>query len=287
MKTIVVTGATSGIGFAAARELIGKGYRVVGIGHCEENCALAEEKIRAESPDANVLFFAADLMQQREVHRLSAVLADYLNGHCGGKLHALVSNAGCVRSWYTTTEEGYEQQFALNYLAGFLLTHELMPFLQKANGRVILTGSESHKGMKVRWDDVMLQKRYNPLTAYKQSKLCALLFAKGFNDRYAAGGVRAYVVDPGLVKTEIGCKQTGSLVNLVWTLRKRHGAPPEIPAQTYAFLCGQEPRPEGLYYRLTNAKEYSKEVNGENAARLFELSEKLCGVHYGELEAVG
>ncbi len=219
MKTIVITGATSGIGFAAARNLVSRGYLVVAIGQSEENCALAGKKILAENPEGRIIFFAADLMQQREVQRIAGVLADYLNEHSGGELHALISNAGCVRSWYTTTEEGYEQQFALNYLAGFLLTYELLPFLRKAKGRVILTGSESHKGTKVHWNDVMLQNRYNPLKAYKQSKLCTILFAKGFNDR----------------------------MELM----------------------------------------YGREVNGENASRLFDLSEKLCGIRFGGMEAAG
>ena len=190
------------------------------------------------------------------------------------------------RSWYTTTEEGYEQQFALNYLAGFLLTYKLLPFLQKANGRVMMTGSESHKGIKVHWDDVMLRRGYNPLTAYKQSKLCNILFAKGLNDRYASKEIRAHVVDPGLVNTDIGNKQTGGLVNIIWAMRKKHGVSPEIPAKTFAFLCKQEPAPDGLYYYLCQESKYSKQVTSENADKLFELSERLCGIKYDKLEVI-
>lgn len=96
-----------------------------------------------------------------------------------------------------------------------------------------MTGSQSHRGARVHWNDVMLRHRYDPLTAYKQSKLCNLLFAKGLNDRYAALGIHAYVVDPGLVHTDIGDK-AGGIAGLVWRFRKTHGAAPEIPAQTYA-----------------------------------------------------
>ena len=71
-------------------------------------------------------------MQQREVIRISEEITSYLNDKCDGKLYALINNAGCVRSWYMTTEEGYEQQFALNHLAGFLLTYKLLPALIKA-----------------------------------------------------------------------------------------------------------------------------------------------------------
>lgn len=286
MKTIVVTGATSGIGFETARGLVRQGYAVIGIGRSEGNCVRARERILAEIPAGNLLYLAADLMQQREVNRVAGRLAAHLAQSCQGELHALINNAGCVRSWYTTTEEGYEQQFALNYLAGFLLTYRLLPFLQTANGRVIMTCSESHKGIRVHWKDPMLRGGYNPLTAYKQSKLCGILFAKGFNDRFAGTGMQAYAVDPGLVKTEIGCKQTGGLVNFIWTLRRKGGVSPEVPAKTYAFLCGADPAPDGLYYHLCRENKYSKQVTGNNASRLFALSERLCGIQYGGREAI-
>jgi NAD(P)-dependent dehydrogenase (short-subunit alcohol dehydrogenase family) len=280
MNTIVITGATSGIGFETARILARQGFNVLGIGRCKVKCNQAKKNILLENPDAKISFFVADLMQQREVIRVADEIILYLDERCNGELYALINNAGCVRSWYMTTDEGYEQQFALNHLAGFLLTYKLLPALRKAKGRIIITGSESHKGIKIRWNDVMLRRRYNPLTAYKQSKLCNVLFAKGLNDRYAGAGIRAYVVDPGLVNTDIGNKETGSLVNFIWSFRKKFGVSPEIPAKTYAFLCEQGTAPKGLYYCLCKEKSYSRQVTSENADRLFELSERLCGIHY-------
>ena len=280
MKTIVITGATSGIGLETVRILTRQGFNILGIGHSNENCDKAEKDILSVNRNAKVTYFWGDLMQQREVLRVADEISAYLNKNCHGELYALINNAGCVRSWYMTTEEGYEQQFALNYLAGFMLTHELFPLLQNAKGRVIMTGSESHKGIKVHWDDVMLRRGYNPLTAYKQSKLCDILFAKGLNDRYAASGIHAYVVDPGLVNTDIGNKKTGILVNFVWALRKRHGVSPTVPAKTFAFLCEQKDAPQGLYYCRCKENAYSKQVTSENANRLFALSEQLCGIHY-------
>jgi NAD(P)-dependent dehydrogenase (short-subunit alcohol dehydrogenase family) len=282
MKTIIITGATSGIGLAAARILTRSGYRVIGIGHDETRCRNAQASITAENPEGQFVWFCADLMQQREVLRLADSLADFLTTECGGELYALINNAGCVRSWYTTTEEGYEQQFALNYLAGFLLTYKLLSFLIKAHGRIIMTGSESHKGIRIRWNDVMLRNGYNPLTAYKQSKLCCILFAKGLNDRFASRGIRAYTVDPGLVNTDIGNKSTGGIVNFIWELRKKHGVSPEIPAKTYAFICTQPTAPEGLYYYLCRENTISRQVTSENADKLFDLSEQLCGIRYRE-----
>lgn len=286
MNTIVITGATSGIGLETARIMAQLGYFVIGIGHSRANCERAEENILSENPDAKTTYFSADLMQQREVLRVAADVIAYLNINRNGELYALINNAGCVCSRYATTEEGYEQQFALNYLAGFLLTYQLLPLLQKTKGRIIMTGSASHKGIRVRWDDVMLRRGYNPLTAYKQSKLCSILFAKGLNDRYSASGMRAYVVDPGLVNTDIGNKRTGGLVNFIWALRKRHGMPPAVPAKTFAFLCEQKETPEGLYYYLCGENMYSKQVTSKNADRLFALSERLCGIYYGKETAL-
>jgi len=283
MKTVVITGASSGIGLETARLLARLGYNVLGIGRSEANCNKAKELILSENTNAKVEYFLADLMQQREVNRVSEKINAYLNERCNGELHALINNAGCVRSWYMTTYEGYEQQFALNHLAGFLLTYKLLPALKKAQGRVIMTGSDSHKGIKVHWNDVMLRHRYNPLTAYKQSKLCNLLFAKGLNDRFALDGIRAYVVDPGLVNTDIGNKDTGFLVNLIWKIRKKHGVSPDVPAKTYAYLCEVKDVPDGLYFYLCKEKNYSNEVTKENADRLFELSERLCDIQYGKV----
>jgi NAD(P)-dependent dehydrogenase (short-subunit alcohol dehydrogenase family) len=280
MKTVVITGATSGIGFAAAQLLARQGYRIIGVGHSCENCERARATVLTDAPGASVVYFTADLMQQREVNRVADEIGAYLSADCGGGLYALINNAGCVRSWYTTTEEGYEQQFALNVLAPFLLTYRLLPYIKRAKGRVIMTGSESHKHMKVRWDDVLLRGGYNPLTAYKQSKLCNLLFAKGLNERCGTAGIRAYAVDPGLVNTDIGNKQTGGLVNLVWKLRKKHGVAPQVPAETYAYLCAQDPALQGLYYRLCRENRCSGQVTSENADRFFELGERLCGVNY-------
>ena len=280
MKTAVITGASSGIGLAALAELTQKGFRVIGIGRDQTRCEQVKQKILSDQPNASITFLCADLMQQREVERVATEISQILAEENENKLEVLINNAGCVRSWYTTTEEGYEQQFALNHLASFLLTYRLLPQLRRAEGRVIMTGSESHKHMRMHWNDVMLTRGYNPLTAYKQSKLANILFAKGLNERYLGDGITSYVVDPGLVCTEIGFKNTGGLVDWIWNLRKKHGVAPEIPAKTYAYLSDTRPAPRELYYHLCKPNRYSAQVTRENANKLFALSEKLCGIEY-------
>jgi NAD(P)-dependent dehydrogenase (short-subunit alcohol dehydrogenase family) len=144
-----------------------------------------------------------------------------------------------------------------------------------------MTSSGSHKRMKVHWKDIMYKHGYNPLLAYKQAKLCNMLFAFGLNERFCSSGIRAYGIDPGLVKTDIGLKQTGGLVRLVWQLRKRRGVDTSIPARTYAHVLEEEKAPEGLYYYLCKEAPFSKEVNKANADRLWSLSEQLSGLSYG------
>ncbi len=284
MKTVVITGATSGIGLETAKKLAQKGFCVLGVGRSGERCAAAENAVRAAAPGAETKYFTADLLRQRGVNRLAEELTDHIARSCGGELFALINNAGCARGCYMTTEDGYEQQFALNVLAAFLLTHRLLPLLRKANGRVIFTSSESHRRMDVRWDDVMLSHFYNPLTAYKQSKLCDLLIARGLNDNFARWGVRGYAVDPGLVHTDIGNKDAGGLEDLIWKFRKRGGVSPEVPAETFVYLCTEEEPPRGLYYRGQTAKMPSRYVTAEGAARLFALGNRLCGITFGEEE---
>jgi len=172
-----------------------------------------------------------------------------------------------------TTQEGYEQQFALNHLAGFLLTRELEPIIRRDNAAVIFTSSKSHKMTRMNWDDLMFQKRYRPLGAYKQSKLCNMLLAVRLREL----GLRACGVDPGLVRTEIGNKDTAGAVDLVWNLRKRRGLPPNEPAKIYLSLC--ENGFSGLYYGAgTKERRANAQVNPTNARKLYDISLKLCGV---------
>jgi NAD(P)-dependent dehydrogenase (short-subunit alcohol dehydrogenase family) len=281
MKTVVVTGATSGIGFSVAAALLKSGCRVIGLGRSERSCKMAEEKLRKLVPGGRLQFFYGDLMLLSEVRNIAQKIREELDRTAGGKLDALVNNAGCVRSWYMTTPEGYEHQFALNHLSGFLLTHELLPNLLEGGGRVLMTSSGSHKMMRMHWQDIMYEKRYRPLMAYKQSKLSNMLFAYGLNDRYAGLGLRAYGVDPGLVRTEIGSKNTGGLVGFVWERRKKHGVDPEVPAAIYDRVINADIAPGCLCQDAHGPAQASREVNRKNAERLFELSEKLCKIRFG------
>jgi NAD(P)-dependent dehydrogenase (short-subunit alcohol dehydrogenase family) len=283
---MVVTGATAGIGFETARALAGYGARVLGVGHSAPRCQEARQRILAEHPTAQVHYLTADLSSQRQVRRLAADIRQRLLADASGKLDVLINNAGTVTSWYTVSEDGYELQFAVNHLAPFLLTHELLPSLGAAQAsRVITVSSGSHYGARIHWPDVMYRKGYRSLQAYKQSKLANVLFTAELNRRIGRDSrPRAYAADPGLVRTEIGFKGTGALEHWVWGLRRAQGVAPEQGASSVIFLAC-DPSIAGaqeIYWKNCRPKQESREARRpETALRLWQHSERLCGINWG------
>jgi NAD(P)-dependent dehydrogenase (short-subunit alcohol dehydrogenase family) len=283
MKTVVITGATSGIGFAAAEEMGARGWNVIGIGRLAEHCEKAQIEIKSLYPKVRIKYFVADLSEQGEVNRVADEVIIYIDAKCGGKIDILVNNAGCVRDWYIATEDGYETQFALNHLAAFLLTYRLLEKLQNApSGRVLTVSSGSHYNTRINWNDIMHQKHYNCLMAYKQSKLCNVLFTHEFIRRNPEdSNVRAFAVDPGLVNTDIGLKGTGGIISGIWALRKKHGLSPYQAASTIIYLskmpAGFEPC-NAYFKNCSSAKPSRQSMDETSGLRLWELSEKLCGI---------
>lgn len=284
-KTIVITGATAGIGLAAATELAQRGAYVIGVGRSGKRCHEAEQSILNAAPHAHIDFAVADLSTQRAVRALADTIRAYVETNGAGKLDVLINNAGTVSSWYRATEDGYELQFAVNHLAPFLLTHELMPLLAAApEARVITTSSSSHYRARMRWSDVMFRTGYNCLSAYKQSKLANVLFSMELNRRLGErASIRAYAADPGLVNTGIGEKGTSGIENWVWKRRRNGGATPEEGAATLVHLAA-EPAvsdSDAVYWKDCAPKAPSSTAQKpEEAAKLWELSERLCGVKW-------
>ncbi|MFA5381082.1 MAG: SDR family NAD(P)-dependent oxidoreductase [Candidatus Izemoplasmatales bacterium] len=277
-KTVLITGATSGIGLATAKQLLREGYSVIGVGSLPERCEAAKQTILAEMPDADITFFSANLSVLKEVSDLGKRIGDYLKTEKQGKLYCLINNAGGVRTKYQTTPEGFEYTFALNHLSGFLLSYLMVPYLMK--GIIIFTSSYAHYHTKIHWHDIMYQKWYFVLPAYKQSKLANVMTAKTFNDKLANLGIRSFAVDPGLVRTTIGEKGMKGIALWAWLLRKRSGTSADVPAKTYLFLC-KNSQIEGLYFKNSKAVNYNHQVdNNDQTERLFALSEKMCNISF-------
>jgi len=282
-KTIVITGATSGIGLAAAEIAARKGAAVIGIGRSPERCRQAEARLRAFNPAASSKYLTADLSIQSQVRSLAPRIQLLLEEAGRPGLDGLVNNAGTFSYYLSFSPEGFELQWAVNHLAPFLLTHDLLPLLQAASaGRIVTVSSESHRDTRLNWDDIQLRRHYNGLRAYQQTKLANVLFTLELNRRLGTGsGVRAFAADPGLVKTEIGFKGTPALVRWVWGWRRSAGDAPELPAAWIVYLLSEpslQQSPE-IYWRGGVPKPASRfALDAQSARRLWALSAQMCGL---------
>jgi NAD(P)-dependent dehydrogenase (short-subunit alcohol dehydrogenase family) len=285
-KTFVVTGATSGIGLAAARQLAERGAFLIGVGRSAERCARAESDLRGAFPGAQVEYCLADLSMQSQVRKLATEIGARLAQHEVRSVDGLINNAGTFTYWMTLTPEGFELQWAVNHLAPFLLTHALLPLLQAAPvARVVTVSSGSHYHTRLRWNDIQLRRGYNCLLAYQQTKLANVLFTAEFNRRRGKGsGLRAFAADPGLVFTEMGSKGNPGLVRWIWERRRRGGVTPDQSARGVVFLATEpsiQDAPE-IYWKDSHPKAPNSYALDEAAAgRLWGLSEQMCGIEPG------
>ncbi len=280
-KVIMITGSTSGIGLAAAKELGKKGFDIIGVGRSEEKCYKAIEQIREEIVNAKVRYFVADLSVQSEIRRMCDEVSEYLDQNYGGRLDCLVNNAGVFTTYYTLTKEGFEMQFAVNHLSHFLVTDLMMPMLEKLdNPKVLTTSSGSHYGAKIDFDNLMLTKNYSQLRQYKRTKLMNVLFTYELNRRYKdVKNFAAYAVDPALVNTSMGDKNTNGLAKLIWSIRKNKGVSPEEGAKTIVYLASADVNgfSDRFYYKDCRYKNPNKRgLDEADAGRLWEISKRYC-----------
>lgn len=287
-KTYGITGFTSGIGLASAEVLAAAGAHLIGVGRSPQRCRAVEQRINERYP-GRLRWVTADLGNQTEVRRAAAemgqMLAEQQRPHLDGMVHV----AGVFEYWMRLSPDGVETQWAVNHLAPFLLTHELMPWLAANGGaRVVTVSSDSHYFGRMNWRDPQRVRGYNGLAAYGTTKLANVLFSAEFNRRVAAAsGVRAFAVDPGLVKTDIGFKHIPPLLQWIWRVRRRGGTSAWVPARCIEYLLAA---PEGelparVYWKDSRPKAESRRAQDVgDARRLWEYSEQLCGIEKGEWE---
>lgn len=280
-KTVLITGATAGIGYATAQDLAARGYEVILHGRTAVKAEAAAQQLLEEQPTAKLRTVHADLSQLEEVRSMATkVLAST------PRLHVLVNNAGVWNSFQELTKEGVEKTFAVNHLAYFLLTHLLLPALRAAGqSRVVCVASDSHKQIKgMFFDNINLDGNYHGLRAYAQSKLANVLFCYEYERRRPDEFFPAiYAVQPGLVQTDIGLKGNTWLHRIAWKVRRQmsgHKTPAE-GAATSIFLATDPAAQEqsGLYWDDSAPKKsYSSSYDRDEARILWEMSLEMVGV---------
>ncbi|HKX07273.1 MAG TPA: SDR family oxidoreductase [Stellaceae bacterium] len=276
-KTCVITGATSGIGLAAAVALAARGASLALVGRDRARGEAALARVRAAAPGVRATMHYADLLCMSEVRRLGAeLLATY------PRIDVLVNNAGALFERRELTDDALERTFALNHMAYFLLTHVLRERLAaSAPARVVSVASRAHQQAKgLDLDDLNLERGYSGWTAYCRSKLANILFTRALARRLAGTGVTANCLHPGFVASRFGDNNRGPFR---WGigLGKRFFAISEARgAETVVYLASDPVVASTTGGYFANSKPATPTAAAQDdrvAERLWEISAKLAG----------
>ena len=287
-RVVVVTGANSGIGLHAARELARRGAKVVMACRDLEKAHRAEHGIRDDVPSADLEVRALDLASLASVRRFAEELPH-------DRIDVLLNNAGVMAIARQETEDGFEKQLGTNHLGHFALTGLLLERLQAVrNARVVTVSSTAHKTGRMSFDNLQGTRRYNRWLAYGQSKLANLLFALELQRRAAAAGadLRSIACHPGYSATQLQSHTPNPVERLAMGFLNRTvaqsdamGALPSLYAATVPDVPGgsfigpdgpAEMRGNPIYVQPNG-----RARDEASAQRLWDESERLTGVSYG------
>jgi NAD(P)-dependent dehydrogenase (short-subunit alcohol dehydrogenase family) len=278
VRTAVITGASSGIGKAAAKALVAQGWRVIGIGRDPARSAAAEAEIRATSTRAAFEMLRADLSLMSEAARAAREIAERTE-----RIDALLNNAGGVNNQLIMTSEGFEATFAGNHLGHFVLTTRLLPLLKatasvSAPGavRIVNVSSSGHeRSPPMDWSDLQRLRNFSTGGVYTNAKLANVLFARALAKRLAVDGIVAHAMHPGVVGSNFVSHAEESMQRYMATLRM---ITPEEGADTLVWLATSDEagRTTGGYWHQRKPVPSSVAAQDEAAAeRLWSESEAL------------
>uniref|UniRef100_UPI003D2D2AA0 SDR family oxidoreductase n=1 Tax=Paenibacillus oryzisoli TaxID=1850517 RepID=UPI003D2D2AA0 len=285
-KYVMITGATSGIGLAAAKELVSRGANlgIVARNQTKANKVAAELRALAKH-EATVDVFIADMASQASIRE---VATDILNRW--SRLDILINNAGAMYVTRKLSIDGIEMTWAVNHLAPYLLTTLLADRMKESgHARVITTASHGHKMAKrgIRFDDLSAEKLYSfPQNVmgganlrYGETKLANIMFTAEVGKRLEGSGISTACYDPGLVSTNFN-QDNGWLARLTMSVMKRFSRTAEKGAETLVWLADSDEMTSatGLYYKDKQSVVPSEQARDEKAAeRLWEVSAAQIG----------
>jgi len=275
-KTVVVTGATSGIGLEAAVSLATQGARTVLVGRNPAKTAAAVETVRKRSGSAAVESALCDFSTQASVRKLAADL----RGRCE-RIHVLVNNAGGVSAQRTLTADGIESTFAVNHLGYFLLTNLLLDVLRaSAPARIVNVASVAHYRGTMDFDDLGFERGYQLMKAYSRSKLANVLFTRELAKRLEGTGVTVNALHPGTVATNIWSAAPAWLRPIL-AVAKLFMVSPRAGGRRIVHLAAS-PEVEGTtgsYFENDRSKKPSRlALDDALAARLWSESARMVGL---------
>ncbi len=273
-KTILITGASDGIGAACARDLAAKGHRLLVTGR-------SRQKIEAIARATGAEHFVADFTRLDDVRALAEAVRAALDGQ---GLDVLANNAGGIFGDRTPTADGFEKTLQVNHLAPFLLTHLLLDELRAGSGAVVNTSSIANRLFgRLDVDDLNNHQHFSAHRAYGDAKLANILFTRGLHARFYQQGVTSVAFHPGNVATSFASDTTSPMRFLYGTwLRRLALISPERGGATLAWFIEGTPDvtwQSGAYY---DERSLSTQVNPRASAtladQLWERSAAMTGV---------
>jgi len=265
-KTCLITGATSGIGRATALALAQMKARVI-ITYRDKAKAEATRDLIMEKTGQEIEVFYCDFSSLASIRSFAD---DFKQKH--DKLHVLINNMGIYEIENLKSKDGYEMNWAVNHLAPFLLTNQLLKTIKNsAPARIINVSSDSHRGASINFDDISFSKDFSGKKAYEQSKLATILFTKQLAKELKDTSVTANCLHPGIVRTNIFKKMNPLAIFLFKLIMVN----PEKGAETSVFLASS-PDLDGIsgqYFKKKRPAEPSANAkNMDTALKLWQLS---------------
>ena len=277
-KLALITGATSGMGYATAVEMAKKNYAVVMLGRNVEKGLQAAETAKRESGSQHIEFVPCDLAS---LDSIRAFATEFIQEH--DTLDVLINNAGVLTIKRQETQDGFEMQLGVNHLGHFLLTNLLLDLILDAEaGRIVNVSSGGHKWGTFYEEDPHMNKSYNVIKGYGQSKLANILFTKELALRLQDTNVLVNTLHPGAVATNLGVDRKTGFGKTIYKLLTPVFQTPAEGAATAIFLASS-PDIEGVsgeYFYKKKIHKVSDAANDQELGkRLWAWSEKEVNYH--------
>ena len=275
-KTVLITGANSGIGKATATALAIQGANIVMLCRNKEKAEAAKKEIIEKTKNNNIEIIIADVSNLNDVRRAAK---EFLEKNT--KLDVLINNAGLIFGKRENSVDGIEATFATNHLGHFLLTNLLLDTIKNTpKARIIHLSSVAHTIAKPNWDDIENKKKYDFARVYAEAKLYTLMFSNELAKRLEGTGITSNAVHPGLVGSNFGATSKNwyeYVVKLVqpFLISNEKGAATSI----YLASSPEVEKISGKYFskkKTTSPSNASQ--NKESWKKLWDISEKMVGL---------
>ncbi|XP_029935166.1 retinol dehydrogenase 12-like [Myripristis murdjan] len=277
-KTVLITGANTGIGKETALDLAKRGARVIMACRDMEKAQVAMKEIIEGSGSENVVCMKLDLSDSKSIREFAEAI-----NRDEAKLNILINNAGVMVCPYGKTADGFEMQIGVNHMGHFLLTYLLIDLIKRSTpARIINVSSMAHAWGSINLEDINSEKRYDKRAAYGQSKLANVLFTRSLAKRLEGTGVTVYSLHPGVVQTDLWRHLSGPeqfVMKIVSPFTKS-----SIQGAQTTIYCAVEPTLEtesGGYYSDCAPASCSAAASDDNMAqKLWELSCQMLSISW-------